>query len=138
MYLQLAESGGRGQGGVLPPQGSQSRRGSPGRSGLRRSKAVRNLPEMNVTDNCSLSSTVSHPFPEISPSLPCTLTLGVPLAVTWIDLLVQNRDQPKRDVGEAQPGAQSGGQHSCRGTGTVMCQPTNMGEQKGAPAQPGF
>lgn len=29
------------------------------------------------------------------------------------DLLVPNRDQPKRDVDETQPGAQSGGQHRC-------------------------
>ena len=29
MYLQLVESGGRGQGGVHPPWGSQSGRGSP-------------------------------------------------------------------------------------------------------------
>lgn len=36
-----------------------------------------------------------------------------------MDLLVPNRDQPKWDVGETQPGAQSG-QHSCRGTITNL------------------
>ena len=41
MYLQLVESGGRGQGGVHPPWGSQSERESPGRSGLRKGEAVK-------------------------------------------------------------------------------------------------
>ena len=60
---------------------------------------------------------------------------------THTDLLVPNGTESSLDgMWVRLTAAQQGGQHSCGGTVTGMCQPTDTGEQKQgrAPAQQGF